>query len=207
MSAAAFETLPSEPDDASLMRRIQASEEPAFALLMQRWERPIKAVVARIVLNTSEAEDLAQETFVRLWQHRHRFDPAKPLKPWILGIAINLARNRLRWWRRRPNIALEEWTETAEQGSTNEPYGHQRLEHAERSRAVRDAVAALPAELREVLVLYEYEDLSYADIAAALGIAPRNVERRLSRARARLRSLLRPWLAGSPTARISPDGQ
>ena len=74
MSAPPPPALPSEPDDAALMRRIQASDEPAFALLMHRWEKPVKAVIARIVLNTSEAEDLAQETFVRLWQHRARFN-------------------------------------------------------------------------------------------------------------------------------------
>src|SRR5690606_819214 len=111
------------------------------AELMQRWEIPIKSVIARIVLNAAEAEDLAQETFVRLWQHRDRFTPGKPLKPWLLGIAINLARNRLRWWKRRPLVALDEWTETptADDSTTNT----RPLEHRERAAAVRDAIAAL----------------------------------------------------------------
>lgn len=84
-------------DDAELMRRVQTGDEAAFTALMQAWEVPVKSVIARLVLNASEAEDLAQETFVRLWQHRDRFDSGKPVKPWILGIAVNLARNRLRW--------------------------------------------------------------------------------------------------------------
>ncbi|MFO1451933.1 MAG: RNA polymerase sigma factor [Opitutaceae bacterium] len=194
MSAPPPHALPSEPDDAALMRRIQTSDEPAFARLMQRWERPVKAVIARIVLNTSEAEDLAQETFVRLWQHRDRFDPSKAVKPWILGIAVNLARNRLRWWRRRPSIALDDWTETPEAGSAPASHGSRHLEQAEQSRAVRDALAALPPDFREVLVLFEYEGLSYADIALALGITPKTVENRLARARARLRPVLERWL-------------
>src|SRR5688572_11770165 len=98
--------------DAALMNRVRTGDETAFAELMQRWEIPVKSVIARIVLNAAEAEDLAQETFVRLWQHRDRFVAGKPLKPWLLGIAINLARNRLRWWKRRPSVALDEWSET-----------------------------------------------------------------------------------------------
>ncbi|MBL9205045.1 MAG: sigma-70 family RNA polymerase sigma factor [Opitutaceae bacterium] len=193
MSAPSPHAHPSEPDDAALMHRIQISDESAFAQLMQRWERPVKAVIARIVLNTSEAEDLAQETFVRLWQHRDRFDPSKSVKPWILGIAVNLARNRLRWWRRRPSIALDDWTETPEAGSAPATHGSQQLEHAEQTRAVRDALAALPPHFREVLVLFEFEGLSYADIALALGTTPKTVENRLTRGREKLRLQLRRW--------------
>jgi RNA polymerase sigma factor (sigma-70 family) len=141
---------------------------------MQRWERPVKAVIARIVLNTSEAEDLAQETFVRLWQHRDRFNPSQAVKPWILGIAVNLARNRLRWWRRRPSITLDDWNETPwSPDAAPVPHGSKPLEQSEQVRAVRDALAALPPDFREVIVLFEYEGLSYADIALALGTTPK----------------------------------
>jgi len=180
-------------EDAELMRRVQAGDEGAFAELMQRWELPVKSVIARIVLNVSEAEDLAQETFVRLWQHRGRFAADKPVKPWILGIAVNLARNRLRWWRRRPVVALEDWTESADGRSPTGTQGAQPLEKAERARAVRDAIAALPPEFREVIVLFEYEHMSYADIAVALGITPKTVEGRIARGREKLRAALHSW--------------
>lgn len=172
--------------DAALMNRVRAGDETAFAELMQRWELPVKSVIARLVLNAAEAEDLAQETFVRLWQHRDRFTPGKPLKPWLLGIAINLARNRLRWWKRRPVVALDEWTETAPD-ATARP-----LEHRERAAAVRDAIAALSPEFREAIVLFEYEQMSYADIAATVGVSPKTIENRLARAREKLRTTLRP---------------
>jgi RNA polymerase sigma-70 factor (ECF subfamily) len=179
--------------DAALMRRAQSGDEAAFTELMQHWELPVKSVIARIVLNASEAEDLAQETFVRLWQHRDRFDPAKAVKPWILGIAVNLARNRRRWWRRRPLVSLDDWTETAASASGSQVDSRQHLEQQEKALATRDAIAALQPDLREAIVLYEYEHMSYADIAAALNVTPKAVETRIARARQKLRASLKAW--------------
>jgi RNA polymerase sigma-70 factor (ECF subfamily) len=179
-------------EDAELMRRVQSGDEGACAELMGRWEVPVRAVIARVVLNASEADELAQDAFVRLWQHRARFDATKPLKPWMLGIALNLARNRLRWWKRRPHVALDEWTEADR--SDGAVRGTQRAEHAERSAAVIAAIAALPVELREAIVLFEYEDMSYADIAMAVGATPKAVESRIARAREKLRVALKPWV-------------
>jgi RNA polymerase sigma factor (sigma-70 family) len=184
---AAATTTPGE--DTELMRRVQTGDEAALGALMQRWERPVKAVIGRIVLNASEAEELAQETFVRLWQFRARFQPERPVKPWILGIAVNLARNRLRWWKRRPQVALDAWTELPD-SSTATGGG---METAERVQAVRDAVARLPLALREALVLFEYEQMSHAEIGAAVGATPKAVETRIARARERLRSALGRW--------------
>lgn len=181
------------------MRRVQRGDEQALAQLMAEWERPVKALLARIVLNAREADDLAQETFVRVWQQRARFRPEAEFRPWLFAIAVNLARNRLRWWRRRPEVALEEWSDAGERdagvGSRKSDLeggrtGAQVLERAERADAVRDAIAALPVELREAVVLFEFEQMSHADIAAALGTTAKAVETRLYRARERLRKSL-----------------
>lgn len=182
-----------ETDDATLMTRIQsAGDEAALGELMHRWELPVKAVIGRIVLNTSEAEELAQETFVRLWQHRAKFDPARAVKPWILGIAVNLARNRLRWWKRRPSVSLEEWTEPLTLEDTHRPLaGTLALERSEMAQAVQAAIAALPPKLREALILFTYERLSYAEIATIVGASPKAVETRIARARAQLAESLR----------------
>ena len=180
-------------DDAELMRRIQTGDETAFAALMVRWELPVKSVIARIVLNASEAEDLAQETFVRLWQNRGRYTAGRPVKPWIFGIAVNLARNRLRWWKSRPVIALEDWTELPSDSTAARESGTRGLESAERADAVRDAIAQLPIELREALVLFEYEQMSYAEIASALNATPKAVENRIARGRSCLRVALKSW--------------
>ena len=181
-------------EDAEDMVRVQGGDEAALGALMGRWELPVKRLLGRIVLNAAEAEELAEETFVRVWQQRARFRPGAEFRPWLFAIAVNLARNRLRWWRRRPQVSLEAWHEPAaasgpEPGQT----GGEKLETQERAEAVRRAVAVLPPDQREALVLFEYEELSHAEIAVALGGTPKAVEARLYRARASLRVALRRW--------------
>jgi RNA polymerase sigma-70 factor (ECF subfamily) len=178
-------------EDTELMRRVQRGDEAALGLLMQRWERPVKSVIGRLVLNTSEASELAQETFVRVWQQRQRFNPSASFRPWIFAIAVNLARNRLRWWRRRPEVTLEEWSEPLNE------MGGNALERAEQAAAVRHAIAALPPDMREAIVLSEYEQMSHAEIAAVVGTTAKAIENRLARARERLRGALRSWIDGS----------
>lgn len=174
-------------EDSALMRRVQGGDEASLGVLMSRWERPVKSVIARLVLNAREADDLAQETFVHVWQHRMKFRPDAAFRPWIFSIAVNLARNRLRWWRRRPEVALDEWTENTDEKSG----GAEHLERAERATAIRDAIAALPSDLREAVVLSEYEQLSQSEIAVAVGTTRKAVESRIARARDRLRLALR----------------
>lgn len=188
--ATSSDALTTASEDSALMARVQMGDEGAFAKLMQRWELPVKAVIGRVVLNVSEAEDLAQETFVRLWQHRQNYEPGRAVKPWILSIAINLARNRLRWWKRRPAVSLDQWTELPD--SATQAGGL--LDAGERVQAVRDAIAGLPVDLREALVLFEYEQMSYAEIGVAVGATAKAVENRIARARDRLRGKLHTWI-------------
>lgn len=182
-------------EDRALMARVCGGDERAFAALMERWELPVKSVIARLIFNASEAEELAQETFVRVWQQREKFRPDAVFRPWVFAIAVNLARNRLRWWRRRPSISLDEWSAVGEPGATDRPpaTASSSLETNERAAAVRDAIAALPAELREALVLFTYEQMSHAEIAAAVGATAKAVETRIYRAREKLRAALKRW--------------
>lgn len=178
-------------EDRALMARVQGGDEAALGTLMERWELPVKSVIGRIVLNASEAEELAEETFVRLWQQRAKFRDGAEVRPWVFSIAVNLARNRLRWWRRRPEVALEDWREE-EAGARTRDGGN--LEQAEQAAAVRDAVAALPLELREAIVLFEYKEMSQAEIAATVGASVKAVETRIARAREKLRVALKRWV-------------
>ena len=187
-------------EDAVLMARVRTGDEAAMGVLIGRWELPVKRVIARIVFNAGEAEELAQETMVRVWQKREQFRAGAAVRPWIFAIAVNVARNRLRWWRRRPTIALEEWSETEEgeregrrEGETRRTGDGGGLERAERAAAVQAAVAALPGELREALVLFEYEGLRQAEIAAMLGCSVKAVESRVARAKEKLRAALMRW--------------
>ena len=179
-------------NDREWMRRVQGGDEAALGALMERWELPLKSFIGRIVFNASEAEELAQETFVRVWQQREKFRTGAEFRPWVFSIAVNLARNRLRWWRRRPTVELREWSETEEKRNEG-ARGPGSLEIAERAAAVRDAVAALPLELRESLVLFEYEQMSHAEIAMAVGATAKAVETRIYRAREKLRGALKRW--------------
>lgn len=186
-------------EDAALMARVQAGDEEAFAVLMGRWELPVKRLIARIVFNTRDAEELAQETMVRVWQRREQFREGAAVRPWIFAIAVNLARNRLRWWRRRPSVSLQEWSEDGEIGRGGNGEKERRgdggdLERKERVAAVGTAVGALPGELREALVLFEYEGLGQAEIAATLGCSVKAVESRVARAKEKLRAALGRWV-------------
>lgn len=195
------ELLRQRAEDRALMARVRGGDEAALAALMERWELAVKRVIARIVFNESEADELAQETFVRVWQQREKFHDGAEVKPWVLAIAVNLARNRLRWWRRRPEVALHEWSETPGEGQELTGVGETRrpgdgggLERKERVVAVRDAIAALPLELREAIVLFEFEEMSQAEIAATVGATVKAVEARIARAKEKLRGALQRWV-------------
>lgn len=183
------------PSDEELMCRLRGGEAAALAPLMQRWERPVKRFIFRVVGNPAEAEDLAQEVFVRVFTKCATYRPGAKFSTWCFSIAANQAKNRLRWWRRRPALSLDAWIGAGGDETDESPAGasasHEAVRH-ERIVAVQEAVAALPLDLRTALVLFEYEGQSVADIAAALGCTPKAVENRLYRARQQLKLTLVP---------------
>ncbi|MBI2497473.1 MAG: RNA polymerase sigma factor [Opitutae bacterium] len=183
------------PSDEELMQRLQGGEATALAPLMQRWEGPVKRFIFRMVGNTAEADDLAQEVFVRVFTKCATFRPGAKFSTWCFSIAANQAKNRLRWWRRRPAVSLNAWTEaggdTPDASRSGVAASHAAVRH-EQIAAVQKAVAALPLELRTALVLFEYEGQSMADIAEALNCTAKAVENRLYRARVRLKEVLPP---------------
>jgi RNA polymerase sigma-70 factor (ECF subfamily) len=183
-----------DPSDEELMRRLQQGDDAALAPLMQHWELPLKRFIFRIVGNATEAEDLAQEVFVRVYTKRATFRVGGKFSTWCFSIAANQARNRLRWWRRRPALSLDAWAagggETPDESAAGAAAGPQAVRR-EQIAAVRSAVAALPVDLRTALVLFEYEGQSMAEIAEALGCTAKAVENRLYRARQQLKVALR----------------
>ncbi len=181
------------PSDEEWMRRLQAGEDAALAPLMQHWELPVKRFIFRLVGNTAEAEDLAQEVFVRVYTKRATYRSGGKFSTWCFSIAANQAKNRLRWWRRRPALSLNAWTEsggdTADESRAGASASHEAVRH-EQIAVVQKAVAALPLDLRTALVLFEYEGQSMAEIAAMLNCTPKAVENRLYRARQQLKLTL-----------------
>ena len=200
---------PAAADDRADMLRLAEGRDAALDALMARHGGRLHAYLLRLLQNESDAEDLAQECFVRVYQHRARFDPAQNFATWLYTIATNLVRDRYRWRSRHPETPFDpdpgpaaDGTESAGPGATLPTAGPgpaESLVAAEAAGAVRSAVGGLPPELREPLVLAEFEDLSHAEIGAILGLTSKAVEVRVYRARQRLRRVLQPWLAEPPS--------
>lgn len=179
--------------DREAMRRLAGGEDLALSGIMERWKSRLTAYLYRFTGNESTALDLAEETFVRLYQSRAKFrDHAShaAFSTWLFGIAANLARNHLRWQKRHPTLAMEEAASVASAGDPSLS-----AESREREQAVRTAIATLPPDLREALIMSEYERLPQAEIAAIAGCSAKAVERRLSHAREILRKKLSRYLA------------
>ncbi len=185
--------------DRADMERLAAGHDAALNDLMQRHSTPLFHFLCRMLNNEDDAQDLAQETFVRVYRARESFRLNEKFTTWLFTIAANLARNHFRWRSRHPNVSLEAESDTTEEtlGSKlpaqDATPGEQALA-AERAVAVRAAVQALPEDMREAIVLCEWEERSVAEAATILDSTPKAVESRLYRARQVLRKTLARWL-------------
>ncbi len=185
--------------DRADMEQLQAGRESALNDLMARHATPVFQFLCRLTGNEADANDLAQETFVRVFKARGGFRLEQKFSTWLFAIAANLARNHFRWRRRHPGISLE-----AESGDTEQtlagvlpastPAPNEAALARERAGAVRRAVEQLPEDLRAALVLCEWEECSVAEAAAIIKTTPKAVESRLYRARQVLRERLKGWL-------------
>ena len=191
-------TDPADLDRAD-MQRLAGGRDAALNDLMARHARPVFQFLCRMLGNEDDANDLAQETFVRVYQHRASFRPDAKFTTWLYTIAANLARNHHRWLNRHPSISLDAESETTGQSigdvlPSAEPSPAAAAEATERAAVVRAAVEQLPADLREVIILCEWQDLSVAEAAAILDTTPKAIDNRLYRARNLLRDRLKHWL-------------
>ena len=192
---------PENPEaDILAMQRLQAGEDLALNEIMARWKRPLASYLLRQLGNHEDALDLTMETFVRVYESRHRYTPSARFASWLFTIATNLARNHVRWKQRHPEIPLETEGEDAsplDYFSDDAPSVTQQMETIERAKAVRNAIADLSPDLRTAVLLFEYEGLSHAEIAVVEGCSAKAVETRLYRARQCLEQKLAHWLKKS----------
>jgi RNA polymerase sigma-70 factor (ECF subfamily) len=185
------------PEDSFLIARARQGDLRAFEEIVRLYQRRVYGVALRIVRAHDVADDVAQEAFVRAWRSLDRFELGRPFGPWVCRIAANLAVNHVRSPRAREEGLPEGHGETpaADPG----PLGA--VLDAEARRVLDEAVATLPAEQRAVFVLRAVEEMSYAEIAEALGISPGTVMSRLFRARERLAKALAPYLGAAAERR------
>jgi len=179
------------------MCRLQSGEESALNELMNRWQQPLVGFICRYVGNEADALDLAQETFVRVYESRHRYKQTAKFSTWLFTIATNLCRNLFRWQKRHPTVTLDGETQDSvpliETLAATDDHPFTLADRKELAAAVRDSIQALPHDLRTTLLLFEYEDLSYEEIAVILECSMKAVETRLYRARNILRDKLAGW--------------
>ncbi len=165
--------------DAQLAERAIKGDKNAFSQLVQRYQRPVRALCMRY-LRSSEADDAAQETFVRAFLHFKDFDATRPLLPWLATIGRRLCLDRLR--RRK-----FEGGEVSEMTPSREPSAEDATATNEQMRRLQKAMNALPEGPREALSLFHFEELSYQEIADALQVPMGTVMTWIYRAREELR--------------------
>ena len=176
--------------DAELMQRLSHGDDLALNTIILRWRAKLAAFLLRMTGNHASALDLTQETFVRLYHARKRYRPSGTFTAYIFRIAANLARDHSKWMRRHPSITLDETT--ASNIPAAGPWPDQATESNEAVIEIEAAISSLPTDLREALILFVYEYLSYQSIATIAGCSPKAIETRIYRAKQLLRGRLEP---------------
>lgn len=182
--------------DEELMARLQGDDDLALNELMTRWERPLTSYLVRQLGNETAALDLAEETFVRIHESRHRYEGRAKFSTWLYTIATNLCRNHHRWRARHPSVSLDAPFGPDGESALGDVLPAQTRTPGElaassdAARVVREAIEHLPEDQRTALVLFEYQDLGHAEIAQIAGCSPKAIEMRLHRARQALREAL-----------------
>lgn len=183
--------MPPDHDEVAVLRATLAGDRRAFARLVEKYQRPLYAMLRRLVRQHEEADDLLQESFVRAFQHLHEFDLTRPFYPWLYRIALNLALTAMR--RRK----WQQPTEELDLFPAPEDNAETMLATAEFHHALERALAKLPEEQRTILLLRTREEMSYQDLSETLGVELGTVMSRLARAREKLRKLMQPHLERS----------
>ena len=186
-----------------LIERVLAGEKDLFYELIQPCERGVFLAAASILSNDADAEDAAQEAFLKAYQNLDRFRHESKFSTWLIQIAINNARMKLRKDRCFVYAAIDAGQETSEGDYIPTDFADWReipseaLEQSELREALNKALNSLPEKYRIVLVLRDVQQMSIAETARALGISEENVKTRTSRARLQMRDRLAPGWGGA----------
>jgi RNA polymerase sigma-70 factor (ECF subfamily) len=200
--------------DIRLMLRVRADEPGAFEEMVETFQHRLVAVMHHVVGSAEEAEDLAQEVFLRVYRSRKKYRPRSKFSTWLFTIANNLALNALRSRQRKPAVPLD----TRDSG----PLGPRPAEQLVRDKGAAPSGALRTRELVDVIqraleklnerqrmavILNKFEDMNYADIAEVMGLTTQAVKSLLSRARSNLRQELQAYIYmdGEPVPKAPED--
>lgn len=183
----------------AFLERLRNRDMAAFDLLVEERSGEVYSLLYRLTEDAEEARDLTQETFLRAFRHIESFRGDADLKTWLYRIAINQARNRWRWWKRRKKDSIisldfsdrdDEEPLSARISSNNAQDPEQELLAREREAALNKALKTLKQDFREAVILRDIEGLSYEEIAETLEISVGTVKSRIARGRLELRKKL-----------------
>jgi RNA polymerase sigma-70 factor (ECF subfamily) len=194
------EQLPDYGSDDALLARLATGDEAAFTALFRRRQGDVYRVALLMTGSPAAAEDVTQDVFLAVMSDAGRYETGRSsVKAWLCGIARNHARRRLERDGRNVPLVEDGDSETAAVAVHPDPVGD--LANTQRVAALRRAIMNLPLRYREVVVLCDLEEISYADAAEALGCAVGTVRSRLHRARALLAAKMRAGLPAPDSAR------
>ena len=187
--------------DAALMLRVKRGDRAAFEELVAKYQQPVLNFIYRTLPDATEAEDLAQGTFVQVWKSSARYEPSAKFSTWLFTIARNLCLNEFRRRARHPADSLD----APAHADSEEPRGHavedkreaiapDALLRGELEAKVAEAVAMLPENQRTALLLWQREEMGYEDIAEVLECSLPAVKSLIHRARETLKARLKPYL-------------
>lgn len=172
------------PDDTALARLARDGDGQAFGALVARHQQSVFNVCYRLTGERREAEDMAQEAFIRAYQRLRTFDPARPFGPWMRRVAANVCLNQLQT--KRPAVfSLDDETDTRAASLQADEAGDPGIAHERRANAnaIQSALLALPAHYRAVVELCHFQEMSYAEASATLRLPVSDVKSHLYRAR------------------------
>lgn len=188
--------------DVRLMLEVRSGNAAAFEELVHRYQARVLAVLEHLVGNRHQAEDLAQEVFLRIYRARNTYQPNAKFATWLFKIVNNLALNQLRNRSRRREMSTdfrpdgsqfhEAFADAVQVSSGQMPA--RRLDKLEMRDIIRLALESLNERQRLAILLCKFEGMSYADIASAMDMSPKAVKSLLSRARVRLKDILEPYI-------------
>jgi RNA polymerase sigma-70 factor (ECF subfamily) len=186
--------------DEDLMVRYRDGDESAFPHIVARYKDRLVSAVVRLVGDRDKAEDIVQETFLRVHRNAHRYKTIARFSTWIYTIALNMAKNELRNTRRRRTVSL--WDAGPERDGEAVPLDiADRAERPDEAFERRDlravmerCIERLPPKYKTIIVLRDVEGLSYEEIAEILKLPQGTVKSRMNRARLRFKELLDPLL-------------
>lgn len=189
---------PHKPSDEALMQQLACGSHAAFEELLARYEAQVITFCYAFVRNREAAEDLAQETFLRVFRNSKRYQPVAKFTTWLYRIAANLCINELKKHKLRQNRSLDEPAGPDPEGSkiieriaSNEPTPLNDAERHEAQKLISTAIDHLPDDQRTTLIMVEYHHMQYQEIAEILDVTVSAIKMRVKRARETLRQTLK----------------